>query len=193
LKRMFFLFMVYVFTSLTILTACTNKVTDTVTERQIKVIENPPVGLTRVRVETDGMLADFYSHAYSHPFGLTQEVLVDFEFYKRNRISRGDIVVFQITNGNNQMTDIARVVGLPGEEVEIRNGTVYINQNELDTFYGKDSTSETNDSIRAVQLNEDEYYILADVRWRGMNDSQSTKDGFHKDQITGKVVGYEQK
>ncbi|MGF7048254.1 hypothetical protein J2T13_002761 [Paenibacillus sp. DS2015] len=39
-------------------------------------------------------------------------------------------------------------------------------------------------------MNEDEYYILADVRWRGFNDSQ-TAGPFQSEDIIGKVVGYE--
>jgi signal peptidase I len=41
-------------------------------------------------------------------------------------------------------------------------------------------------------LKENEYFILADVRWRGFNDSQ-TEGAFAKESILGKVVGFEGK
>ncbi|MDQ8734374.1 hypothetical protein [Paenibacillus sp. LHD-38] len=56
----------------------------------------------------------------------------------------------------------------------------------------EDSTSAKNDSMaKPLQLSEEEYFILADVRWRGFYDSQSESAAFVKDEIVGKVVGYE--
>ncbi|MBO9597396.1 MAG: signal peptidase I, partial [Cohnella sp.] len=109
-----------------------------------------------------------------------------------NKISRGDIVVFMTKNNKDQDTDIARVVGLPGETVRVEKGQVYIDNNRLDTFYGADSTLDNGDSWHAVALKDNEYYILADVRWRGFNDSQSAGP-FPKKDILGKVVGYEER
>ncbi|QYR19133.1 signal peptidase I [Paenibacillus sp. sptzw28] len=172
-----------------ILSGCTETVTDTVTVDKIKVIENPDPSLKKVKVRTDGMLSEVgYSHP--HPFGMGNEVLVDLKYYEQHDISRGDIVVFKTKNKKEQDTDIARVVGLPGETVRIKKGQVYINDNKLDVFYGNDSTSDNSDSWNAVALKENEYFILADVRWRGFNDSQ-TAGAFLKQDVLGKVVGYE--
>ncbi|OMF24156.1 signal peptidase I [Paenibacillus sp. FSL H8-0548] len=186
-----FLIIAVALASLLLLNACKATVTDTVTEQQMMGMEKPSEALKRVIVETDGMLADGYGSP--HPFGLNEEVLVDFDFYDSSGISRGDVVVFKTRNNTDQQTDIARIVALPGETVTIKKGTVYINGNKLDTFYGKDTSSDNNDSLAAVTLKANEYYILADIRWRGMNDSQSTRAGFQKDEILGKVVGYEKK
>ncbi|WP_169091661.1 signal peptidase I [Paenibacillus sp. PL91] len=172
-----------------ILSGCTETVTDTVTEDKIKVIENPDPSLNKVKVRTDGMISEVgYSHP--HPFGMGSEVLVDLKYYEQHDIFRGDIVVFKTKNKKDQDTDIARVVGLPGETVRIKKGQVYINDNKLDAFYGDDSTFDNNDSWNAVALKENEYFILADVRSRGINDSQ-TAGAFLKQDVLGKVVGYE--
>ncbi|MDQ0111978.1 signal peptidase I [Paenibacillus harenae] len=172
-----------------ILSGCTENITDIVTKEKIKVIENPDSSLKKVKVRTDGMLSEVgYSHP--HPFGMGNEVLVDLKYYEQHNISRGDIVVFKTKNKKDQDTDIARVVGLPGETVRIKKGQVYINDNKLDAFYGNDTPSNNSDSWNAVTLKENEYYILADVRWRGFNDSQ-TAGAFLKHEVLGKVVGYE--
>lgn len=190
MRRRAVLFIVVVLASLLVLNACKATVTDTITKQQLKEIEEPSEALKKVIVETDGMLADGYSS--HHPFAMFEEVLVDFDFYDSRSVSRGDIVVFETRNSKDQQTDIARIVALPGETVTIKKGTVYINGNKLETFYGKDTSTDKNDSIAEVALNENEYYILADIRWRGMNDSQSS-GGFQRDEILGKVVGYENK
>lgn len=76
--------------------------------------------------------------------------------------------------------------------MEIKKGQVYIDDNKLDAFYGDDSSFDNNDSWNAVALKENGYFILADVRWRGINDNQ-TVGAFLKTDILGKVVGYEKK
>lgn len=174
-----------------IVNGCIKTITDTVTEGKIKVIEKIDQSLTEVEVKTDGMVAEL-GYDGQHPFAFKSKVLADMNFYEHEQISRGDIVVFKTKNNKDQDTDIARVVGLPGETVSIKKGQVYIDDKKLDTFYGDDSTFDNNDSWNAVTLKENEYYILADVRWRGFNDSQ-TAGPFLKDDILGKVVGYEKK
>ncbi|NIK76502.1 signal peptidase I [Paenibacillus castaneae] len=171
-----------------ILNGCNDTITDSITDKKIKALENSDQSLTKKKVETDGMVVNGYDSP--HPLGMNQEVLVDYDYYDKNEVSRGDIVVFKTKNNINQDTDIARIVGLPGETIIIKKGQVYINGNKLDTFYGKDYSTQTNDSMDIpLQLNEKEYFILADIRWRGMNDSQSAA-GFRKEEIVGKVVGY---
>ena len=175
--------------SVLILNGCIETVTDTTTEEKIKIIEKPDPSLTKVEVRTDGMLAEV-GYGHPHPFAFPNKVLVDMKFYQHDKIARGDIVVFKTKNNKDQDTDIARIVGLPGETVSIKKGQVYINHKKLDSFYGNDSTFDNNDSWDAVALKDNEYYILADVRWRGLNDSQLAGP-FLKQDILGKVVGYE--
>ncbi|SDS07960.1 signal peptidase I [Paenibacillaceae bacterium GAS479] len=173
-----------------ILSGCTGTITDAVTEEKIKLIENPDPSLTKVKVRTDGMLALGYGNP--HPFGIDNEVLVDMKYYERHEISRGDIVVFDTKNNKDQDTDIARIVGLPSEKVRIKKGQVYINDKKLDTFYGDDASFDNNDSWEPVTLGQTEYYILADVRWRGFNDSQ-TAGPYSEQDVLGKVVSYVKK
>ncbi|WP_211246706.1 signal peptidase I [Cohnella pontilimi] len=172
-----------------ILSGCTETISDTVTEKKIEVIEKVDPSLIEVEVKTDGMVAPI-GYDGPHPFALKSKVMADMKYYQQNEITRGDIVVFKTKNYSNQDTDIARVVGLPEETVRIEKGQVYINDKKLDAFYGNDSTLEYGDSWEPVTLKDGEYYILADVRWRGFNDSQ-TAGPFLKEDILGKVVGYE--
>ncbi|GMK38791.1 hypothetical protein PCCS19_18450 [Paenibacillus sp. CCS19] len=173
------------------LNGCSETIKDTATEMTIKSIPSPDPALTKVKVQTDGMLADLGYDNGRHPFSLGQEVLVDINYYKTNNISRGDIVWFRIKQQTEyQDTDIARVVGLPGETVNIKKGQVYINGKRLDAFYGKDTSFDKNDSLKEPStLQDNEYFILADIRWRGFNDSQQYGP-YDREEILGKVIGY---
>ncbi len=176
-----------------LLNACSGSVSDKDTTQQIVRIENPPKSLTKVKVNTDGMLSNF-SYEYNDPFGIGNDVLVDLNYYDKNKISRGDIVLFKTKNNPNQKTDIARIVGLPLETVNIIKGQVYINEKKLDVFYGEETGSKNADSMKSpLTLKANEYFILADYRSRGFNDgfngSQKAK-AFSKEEILGKIVGY---
>ncbi|OBZ17360.1 signal peptidase I [Bacillus sp. FJAT-26390] len=133
-----------IFTALiSIISGCTDSITDTKTEQKIKIVQNPTLSMIKVKVETDGMASgSVYDHP--HPFGMGNEVLVDSNDYEKNKVSRGDIVLFKTKNNGK---DIARIVGLPGEAITIKKGQVYINGKKLDAFYGDDSTSSRNDSM----------------------------------------------
>lgn len=68
-------------------------------------------------------------------------LIVDKIFYEINGIKdiqRGDIVVFDPPPAANSKSDIPfikRVIGLPGETISIKRGTVYINGEPLDESY----------------------------------------------------------
>jgi signal peptidase I len=65
-------------------------------------------------------------------------VLVNKLSYKLHDVHRGDIVVFKAPEGaaTAQVKDlIKRVVGLPGETIEGRNGTIFIDSKPLDEPY----------------------------------------------------------
>jgi len=67
-----------------------------------------------------------------------QYVLVDKLTPRWSQYERGDIVVFHAPEGFRPANDvpfIKRVIGLPGDTVELRTGAVYVNDVELDEGY----------------------------------------------------------
>jgi signal peptidase I len=178
---------------LMLLMGCSHSITDNTTEMEIKGIEIPDATFIKEEVRTDGMLG-VAEGKYAVPFGYKDEVWADPAFYKANSVSRGDIVVFKTKHNKDQDTDIARVIGLPGEKITITKGQIYINGNRLDTFYGKESNGEkyingdkTATTFKdTTQLKENEYFIIGDVWWRSFNTG-----AFSKADILGKIVGFE--
>lgn len=81
---------------------------------------------------------------------------------------RGDIVVFEPPNqpkGSAQEFFIKRVIGLPGETVEISNGKVYINGKKLDEPYlkGKE-TFPASGTSQKYEVPEEKYFVMGDNR-----------------------------
>lgn len=79
--------------------------------------------------------------------------------YLFNEPQRGDIVVFVSLNGTGE-DYIKRVIGLPGERVEVRDGAVWINGYRLDEPYLNSGIPYTG----VWKLGPDEYFVLGDNR-----------------------------
>jgi len=75
----------------------------------------------------------------------------------------GDIIVFHYP-GDPQDDYIKRVIGLPGDMIEIRNANVFVNGEMLDEPYILEACRESRCSDREWQLTEDEYFVMGDNR-----------------------------
>ncbi|MEX2426273.1 MAG: signal peptidase I [Thermomicrobiaceae bacterium] len=92
--------------------------------------------------------------------------------YVFNPPTRGDIVVFR-PPGASSDPYIKRIIGLPGETVEIRNGSVYIDGTELQETYVSSATSWRGGGDQAsVTVPENEYFMMGDNR-ENSSDSRS--------------------
>lgn len=78
--------------------------------------------------------------------------------YKLGNIKRFDIVVL-----DEEIEDeiiIKRIIGMPNDTIEIKNGVLYINDEEIEEEYAYGQTSDYD----KITLGEDEYFILGDNR-----------------------------
>jgi signal peptidase I len=95
---------------------------------------------------------------------------------------RGDIVVLDPPLGRSEIPYIKRVVGLPGEEVEVREGRVWINGTALNEPYISGPLTYSG----KWTVGEGEYFVLGDNR---NNSSDSHAWGvLPKENILGNAV-----
>ena len=107
--------------------------------------------------------------------------------YRLSSPKRGDVVVF-LPNGNqNSHYYVKRVVGLPGERIQIREGNVYINDVLLEEDEAFDKMIDAGIAQSELELAADEYFVLGDNR-NSSEDSRSGNIGaVRKDNIIGKA------
>lgn len=109
-------------------------------------------------------------------------LIIDELSYRLGDPSRGDIVVFHISDGSSQFL-IKRIIGLPGETVEIRDGDVFIGGVELEEEYLPDSL--TTSGVTRISLDDDDFFVLGDNRGASYDSRQWGK--LEKDNIIGKA------
>ena len=104
-------------------------------------------------------------------------LIVDEISYRVKEPSRGDIVVFRYPR-NPQEFFIKRIIGLPGEKIQVKNGEVKIFNDvkidgaTLDEGYLEEGTKTYALVDNIITLAEDEYYVLGDNR-NASKDSRS--------------------
>ncbi len=107
---------------------------------------------------------------------------------------RGDIVVFEDYSTVLKKAVVKRVVGLPGETVEVKvdhsgNVTVFINGEMLDEEYAynaKDCDIAT--EFEPVTLGEDEIFVMGDNRYHSTDSRYDGVGPIKTDSILGKVL-----
>lgn len=100
--------------------------------------------------------------------------------FKLRPPQRGDVIIFSPPVQSPPADFVKRVIGLPGDTVEMRNGEVYINNELLPNIW---EAAQDYTSMPAVVVPEETLFVLGDNR---ANSSDSRSWGFLK---TEKVVG----
>jgi signal peptidase I len=109
-----------------------------------------------------------------------ERLLVNRVVYYLHEPERGDVIVFQ--PGGQQPDYIKRIIALPGDTVEVKNGAVYVNDSKLDEPYIKSSPRYTTE-LKTIPANS--YFVLGDNR----NNSNDSHNGWvvQSEKIVGKV------
>lgn len=90
-------------------------------------------------------------------------LIVDKISYRFTDPKRFDIIVFPY-HYKEDTYYIKRIIGLPGETVQIQDGEIYIDGALLEEDYGKETMLTSGRAADQIQLGEDEYFVLGDNR-----------------------------
>jgi signal peptidase I len=105
------------------------------------------------RVEGESMLPQFAEH---------DRIIVNKLSYRFGDIRRGDVVVFWFPEDPDK-SFIKRVIGLPGDRVEILRGEVYVNGERIEEPYLSNRFRLLEDRL-PVTVTKGYYYLLGDHR-----------------------------
>lgn len=107
-----------------------------------------------------------------------------------NQFNVGDVVVFKThltTDSGTEKNLIKRIIGMPGDQVRIENGQVYVNDKALKETY-TDGSATADFGTTSWTVGTDEYFVLGDNR-DNSKDSRFPDVGLiKKSALMGKVV-----
>lgn len=99
------------------------------------------------------------------------------------KFSRGDVVIHNFRNKDTLY--IKRIIGLPSEKIEIKDGKVYMNEKPINESY---INSEKTDGDISVTLADDEYFVLGDNRLPGASSDSRQFGAIKEGYIKGKII-----
>lgn len=100
-----------------------------------------------------------------------EKYLVNRMAYKTGEPQRGDIIVFKTSGSDDAAVYIRRVIGLPGETIEIRKGKIYIDGDLYDEGGVYPKMTNSGQASGGLTLGSGEYFVLGDNR----NDSEDSR------------------
>lgn len=104
------------------------------------------------------------------------------------KISRYDVVIIKSKEIGLKKSLIKRVIALPYESIQIKDGAVWINDNKLDNDVVSEFINEGGIADKKIVLGKDEYFVLGDNR-NNSEDSRSEWLGIvNLNQIDGKPI-----
>lgn len=132
-------------------------------------------------IQQESMQPTFYSNDY---------VVVSKQSYSIfGDIERGDVIVFRsslLDENGNQKSLIKRVIGLPGDTIEIKNGYVILNGVTIQEDYLAEQG--VSGEMEQITVDEGKIFVMGDNR-AVSQDSRSPEVGqVDQDTVIGKVV-----
>jgi signal peptidase I len=117
-----------------------------------------------------------------------QHLLIEKISYRFKDIERFDIVVFRPYYNEKNIFYVKRVIGLPGETVQIKDNTIFIDGKPLKENYSEDYYTDGKMAMSEMKLGDNDYFVLGDNR-NDSKDSRNVTFGLvHKDEIDGLVM-----
>ena len=114
-------------------------------------------------------------------------LIVDKISYRFNEPERYDIIVFPFKY-EEKTYYIKRIIGLPGETVQIDDaGNIYIDGELLEESYGKEVINDAGRASEPITLLDDEYFVLGDNRNDSSDSRVESVGNIKRDDIIGRA------
>ncbi len=114
-------------------------------------------------------------------------VLINKRSYTFHNPERYDIIAFKLKEDTESYFNIKRIIGLPGETVQIKNGHIFIDGKVLTDLPFEDLIMTEGIALDEITLGEEEYFVMGD-NCNNSEDSRYVNIGnISKKEISGRV------
>ena len=118
-------------------------------------------------------------------------LIAEQDFLVRNKYRRGDVVYFRPPEGamhEDRGYFVKRIIGVPGDTIEVKGGMVYVNDEPIDEPYKADVPTQEGTMTGELTLDEDEYFVMGDNRNPGGSYDSRFFGPLQSDHIRGVIV-----
>lgn len=115
------------------------------------------------------------------------KVLIDSLIYRMKAPKRNDIVVFTPSGNLNARYSIKRIIGLPGDKIQVKNGALYVNDEMYSDVINTENMDDPGLAQYEIHLSENEYFVLGDNRNNSEDSRYETIGNVKPESIVGKV------
>jgi len=118
---------------------------------------------------------------------IKDDVVVNKLTYRFSKVKRNDVVIVSEKTSDHAYYTILRVIGLPGETVQIKDGLVYINGKKMKEKYKFEEMKSEGVAKDEIKLKKNEFFLLGDNRNNCLDSRDSTVGNVKKADIIGKA------
>ena len=145
------------------------------------------IGLAYVLVSFFGIRTNVVGQAMEQTLENDDDILVNKFAYIISKPKQGDVIVF-LPNGNKKSHYyVRRVVAVPGDTVQIKDGALYVNDELYKESTDVASMEDAGIASDAVKLEKDEYFVLGDNRNNSEDSRYANIGNVKRDYIIGKA------
>lgn len=112
------------------------------------------------------------------------DIIVEKVSYYLHEPERYDVIVFPY---NDNVFYIKRIIGLPGESVQIKDGKIFIDGIQLWEQYGNEAIEDPGLANEEIVLRKDEYFVLGDNRNSSIDSRKPEVGAVKRNNIVGKA------
>ena len=145
------------------------------------------VGLTYLIITFVGQRTRVSGSSMETTLSDGDNLIVDKLSYRFQEPKRYDIIVFPYQHEENTFY-IKRIIGLPGETVQVVDGYTYVNGEILSSdVYGAEVMDSPGIAAQPIELGEDEYFVLGDNRNHSSDSREASVGVLKREHLIGKA------
>ena len=117
-----------------------------------------------------------------------EPIIIDKFSYRVSEPDRFDVIIFKQSGKEHSFYNIKRIIGLPGETILIKDGSIYIDNEPVEDIVTVDEMLNYGLAGEEIILEDNEYFVLGDNRNNSEDSRFASIGNITKDKIVGKAA-----